>query len=159
MGIDPERLLYQTDFGIDAWRGEQLATKTANVYLTEHTKALGDGKSATAKRKAHKAALAVTTTRIATQVVTENAEAFNRVRDGAEVWGVHLYKMWDAWLDKRTCPVCRKLDGWMIPRGEKWRDPVTRQKTRPGKVHPNCRCIEEFLTIAEARSMGLRRAA
>jgi len=44
-------------------------------------------------------------------------------------------KLWDARLDKRTCPVCRTLDGTIRPIGIDFP-----RKEVPGKSHIGCRC-------------------
>lgn len=46
-------------------------------------------------------------------------------------------KLWDARLDKRTCPVCRDLDGTIRPIGIAFP-----RKEVPGKTHFGCRCLQ-----------------
>lgn len=157
MGLDPDRLFYEGVHYLDAQRAERLAAKSAALYLSAYETALGGASTATARHEASKVALVRTETRLALQVATENAESFTRARTEAH-WGARILKLWDAYLDKRTCPVCDKLDGTLIPRGDKFKDPATRLVVRPGQVHPYCRCIEEYLTLSEARLMGLRTA-
>ncbi len=49
-------------------------------------------------------------------------------------------KLWDARWDKRTCPVCRDLDGAIRPIGIDFpRNEV------PGKSHFGCRCVQALV--------------
>lgn len=160
MGLDPNAVLAGQFGHIDVHRARVLSEKSASLFSGTYEAELGGASTATARRQADSVALARVEKRIELQVVTENAEAWNAARSSSRIagWDVHLYKLWDAWLDKRTCEVCYRLDGTLIPRGEKFRDPVTRKPTRPGKIHPRCRCEEQYVTLAEARQLGLRTA-
>jgi hypothetical protein len=99
-----------------------------------------------------RAATKLLSTRIQLAGVTENAEAFNqgRAKYLRAVSTVELLKVWDATLDKRTCPVCSSADGTIVlareafPLGE------------PGAVHPRCRCVWHVIGTSERR---LSRAA
>lgn len=51
-----------------------------------------------------------------------------------------LVKVWDAMLD--ACPICRALDGDMVPWGLSFPSFQV-----PGSVHPRCRCIEKTLVL------------
>lgn len=58
---------------------------------------------------------------------------------------MELLRIWDARLDKRTCPVCSEADGTIVgirepfPLGE------------PGSPHPRCRCTWQLLSSSEVR--------
>jgi len=69
--------------------------------------------------------------------VSESSEAFTHGRSLAVAdldVATEFYKVWDATLDRRTCPICSDADGTMVsiarsfPAGE------------PGSVHSFCRC-------------------
>lgn len=49
-------------------------------------------------------------------------------------------KLWDARMDKRTCPVCRDLDGTIRPIGIDFP-----RKEVPGKSHLGCRCVSVLI--------------
>jgi hypothetical protein len=75
---------------------------------------------------------------------TETHSAFGAARESAarQVASVTtLYRVWDATLDKRTCPVCAAAHGLAIPRNERF------PQGTPGSVHPYCRCIEWMLPV------------
>lgn len=75
---------------------------------------------------------------------TETHSAFGAAREGVarQLFTVTtLYRVWDAVLDKRTCPVCAAADGLAIPRHERF------PQGTPGSVHPYCRCIEWTLPV------------
>lgn len=77
---------------------------------------------------------------------TENATAFNdarseTIRASAKAAGIKLYEVWDATLDKRTCPECSSRDGTVADeRGE------FAGGARPGWVHVGCRCSSHMTT-------------
>jgi SPP1 gp7 family putative phage head morphogenesis protein len=83
--------------------------------------------------------------------ITESAESFNHGR--AKALQAHarssLLRVWDAYLDRRTCPSCSSADGTIVsihepfPQGE------------PGAVHPFCRCTWQPLTFDEVGQSGL----
>lgn len=161
MGLDPGLLLTGGSEFVDIQRARTLADKSAGVFLQSYERELGGASTAVARREASNAALVKLERRLELQVVTENAEAWSRARDRSRVtsWDAHLVKMWDAWLDKKTCDVCFRLDGTIVPRNAQFKDPITRVPTCPGKIHPRCRCEEQILTLAEARRLGMRAAA
>lgn len=49
-------------------------------------------------------------------------------------------KLWDARMDRRTCPVCRDLDGTIRPIGIGFP-----RKEVPGKSHYGCRCMSVLI--------------
>ena len=59
----------------------------------------------------------------------------------AAIPGVQLWKVWDAALDRRTCPICVRADGTAVPAHQDFPQGV------PGAVHANCRCQETLLPI------------
>lgn len=94
--------------------------------------------------------------RIARTVATENATAFGAARDEGMGWVAEtradrawvplLYKRWDATLDRKTCKVCKDLDGDVKFIGASW-DP------RPGEVHPHCRCFAALAMLPVPRQV------
>lgn len=79
---------------------------------------------------------------------TEVSRAFNEEREDAfQVLAEEVdpkaeeqpWREWDATLDKRTCEICDRADGSMVRVGSKFRAGT------PGKVHPNCRCLEQLV--------------
>jgi hypothetical protein len=49
-------------------------------------------------------------------------------------------KLWDARMDRKTCPVCRDLDGTIRPIGIDFP-----RKEIPGKAHYGCRCMSVLI--------------
>lgn len=82
---------------------------------------------------------------------TEPAQAFGDERDGlsddyaeeSRRRGLVIpLKVWDATLDRKTCRVCRELDGTIRPFGVDFPGGEV-----PGSPHPGCRCIEGILVL------------
>lgn len=123
----------------DAARARLYAGNYARLWLTKARSV--DGKPSTAAVIAEKA----TRARLDTIGITESSEAFTRGRSRAlqEARVVDLLKVWDAVLDKATCPLCRDADGTIVfardrfPLGE------------PGSVHPRCRCNWSLIGTSE----------
>lgn len=83
--------------------------------------------------------------KIVTAAITESSEAFSHERDRAarklvEERRIVVWKVWDASLDRRVCPVCERMHGRAVPAHEDF------EEGRPGGVHPRCRCVELLLT-------------
>lgn len=55
-------------------------------------------------------------------------------------WLPVMVATWDARLDVRTCPRCRKLDGETRPLGLDFEGGVA-----PGKIHAKCRCVRGLI--------------
>lgn len=76
--------------------------------------------------------------------VTETAESYSLEVDriAGEVNRVHrvLWKIWDAVLDRRTCPVCGSAHGAAVPADQRF------PQGEPGAVHPFCRCQTVLVT-------------
>lgn len=76
--------------------------------------------------------------------VTETAESYSLEVDriAGEVNRVHrvLWKIWDAVLDRRTCPVCGGAHGTAVPADQRF------PQGEPGAVHPFCRCQTVLVT-------------
>jgi GNAT superfamily N-acetyltransferase len=67
--------------------------------------------------------------------ITESSEAFSSGRTlAAKRLPLGLLKVWDAILDRGTCPICSNADGTIVGIRERFPLGV------PGEVHPNCRC-------------------
>lgn len=75
---------------------------------------------------------------------TEVAETWShetgRVAAAVARQGIPLWKVWDAVLDRRTCPVCGGSHGMAVPAGTDF------PQGEPGAVHPNCRCQAILVT-------------
>lgn len=86
---------------------------------------------------------------------TESAEAFNggRAKRLRTVEVRSLMRVWDASLDKRTCPICFSTDGTIVSAREPF--PVG----EPGAIHPFCRCSFTLITATEAESVLTLQAA
>jgi len=128
--------------------------RQAQDWMAEHDKAQADP------------VLQADAAKLEVIAATETASAFNDERTRIEKhladenketsWWPFLVKVWDATLDKRTCPVCAKLHG--TRRG--WGSDFPGGK-EAGKIHPNCRCIVNFLAIPieVPGKTGIRTAA
>lgn len=94
-----------------------------------------------ARGKGIKEALATIRGRIDTIARTESASVFNRAK--AASVGAQVVRVWDATLDKRTCPVCASAHGTRSnPDG-------SFSVGEPGAVHPRCRCTFYLLSPSE----------
>jgi hypothetical protein len=98
---------------------------------TQHWTATG-GVGATAKRLEQIA-------------VTESADAWGgaRAKYLREQPALGLLRVWDARLDRRTCPTCSSLDGVIVGA----REPFPHGEA---PIHPWCRCNWTLLTPSEA---------
>lgn len=119
----------------DAWRAGRFADRLASEWyrLTDS----GD----TAK------AAKLLTNRVELAAATESANAFNdgRAKYIRVATDVELLKVWDATLDKRTCPTCSSADGTIVFARERF--PLG----EPGSVHPRCRCTWQVLGSSERK--------
>lgn len=76
-----------------------------------------------------------TTKRLGVISATDSSEAYNTAKTrGLAGANVELYKVWDATLDKRTCPVCESAHGDIVRLADSFPAGI------PGAVHGNCRC-------------------
>jgi len=98
------------------------------------------------------AALDATEARLRLIGVTEVAEATSDERDQilrrvgeqhreATTGSLIVFKVWDAALDKRTCPKCERAHHTVVPFFMDFPD------GRPGGVHGNCRCYEGTILL------------
>lgn len=62
--------------------------------------------------------------------------------------------LWDARMDKATCPRCRDLDGTIRPIGIAFPSGAI-----PGKPHPSCRCLGALVFAPAIVSVSDREAA
>ncbi len=114
----------------DVQRSRQYATNLASNWL-------GKARSVTGTVRQQAAlANAGTLAHLQTIAVSESSEAFNSGRAKAlqRVYVGDLLRVWDASLDKRTCPVCSGADGDIVGAAEPF--PIG----EPGSVHARCRC-------------------
>ena len=126
----------------------------ADHWRRKFDEALGTGRGASAERQAARQAALAVDARVRTTAATESASAFGQARESLQfVQTAELYKLWDAALDRRTCPICESAHGEMVHHSARFSYGV------PGDVHPNCRCIEELITVQEWRRVNARSAA
>lgn len=113
---------------------EAAVTRAASAAVRRATVAAAEGRSAPA----------TVDSAIRRIAATETHAAFGEARTKAarQIATVHtLYRVWDATMDKRTCPVCAAAHGLAIPRGERF------PQGTPGSVHPFCRCVEWVMPV------------
>lgn len=106
--------------------------------------------------KAAKVANVKTASDIVGTASYENATAFNAERR-AMAWSVtetRLVRVWDAKLDKRTCPTCSGLDGHIVDVGETFPGGAN-----PGSVHGRCRCVDVIVPAEFSKLSSGRQAA
>jgi hypothetical protein len=124
------------DAGAEVARASQIATRYARDWL----KVAAEAPTVSEATAAANAAMRARTVTIA---ATETAEAYNAGRakylQRLPRQRVELFKVWDATLDKRTCPICERADGTIVGIRESF------PQGRPGGVHPNCACSETIL--------------
>jgi len=58
--------------------------------------------------------------------------------------GLEGHKIWDAAVDNRTSPICRRLDGQKQELDNPFIDPETRKAYQSPPSHPNCRSVVTF---------------
>lgn len=114
--------------------------------------ALLGGATASAKRidRATEAIVSASATdaKLRQVAATETSASFGAAREaaGARLASVHLlYRVWDATLDRRTCPRCEHANGVAVQLGTPFPDGT------PGAVHPWCRCTEWILPVEMLR--------
>jgi len=121
--------------------------RRGNVFARNYAEQWARKAEGDTPAKAAKTADAETLGSLRRTAVTESAEAFNdgRSRAAEEVskTRVELLKVWDAQLDKRTCPICELADGTIVGIKESF------SIGEPGAVHPWCRCTWQALTLGE----------
>lgn len=155
LGIElaPVRSLANEVHG-DLIRGQRYANNYARQWVKK-------AEGATVERAA-KAANADTLSGLTRTAVTESAQAFGDGRakaleglpiyegrpSGAGHVAHSLLKVWDATLDKQTCPICFSADGTIVG----IREPFP--QGTPGAVHPNCRCTWTALQFSEQGDQG-----
>jgi len=138
-GIPPAdigRGVYRSSVGkesVDAYRGRRAATGYAEHWLDD------------AERIGADAAVESQGWRVQMHAATESADAFAAEREAViDDFAYQLYRVWDATMDRRTCPTCAGAHGSIVRIDEPF------PEGRPGGVHPNCRCTEQILTADEA---------
>lgn len=134
MGLDiGDRVTVPSEAVRDVTRARQVADSYAARWLR---KAEGDTVA-----KAAKAASADTQGSLKRISVTESSEAFSsgRAKYLRERPDLGFLRVWDASLDKRTCPICRGNDGLIVGANEPF------PGGEPGAVHAFCRCVWALL--------------
>lgn len=66
--------------------------------------------------------------------------------EARRVWRVGIVVRWNALVDRRTCAVCRALDGTLRPLGASFDGRLT------PPAHPRCRCAAQYWPIAVSTS-------
>lgn len=129
----------QSEITRDIFRARQFAANYARAWFGAASSA-GDSVKAAANE-----ASKTTAWQIRRLAVTESAEALNtgRAKYLGQSQALGLLRVWDAVLDKRTCPICSALDGLIVGARERFPhgDPP---------VHGHCRCSWQLLTPSEA---------
>jgi len=153
-GVPADAILPGDGTLTDAARAKRAARGMADHWRRKFDEALGTGRGASAERQAARQAGRAIDARVRTTAATESASAFGQARESLQfVQTAELYKLWDAALDRRTCPTCELSHGEMVHHSARF------SHGTPGSVHPNCRCIEELITVQEWRQVNARTAA
>ena len=128
-----------TATGMDSWRARRAANGYANHWLEDALRA-GPGDATAAQEW-----------RLRMGAATESADAWAAAREDVLIDFAArnprmvplLFRVWDATMDRRTCPTCERAHGTVVRVDEPF------PEGRPGGVHPNCRCTEQILTYDE----------
>jgi SPP1 gp7 family putative phage head morphogenesis protein len=128
-----------TATGMDSWRARRAARGYVNHWVDDAAR-LGADDAFTAQEW-----------RLRMGAATESADAWGLARedvlDNFAARNPHLtqflFRVWDATMDRRTCPTCSSAHGTIVRVDEPF------PAGRPGGVHPNCRCTEQVLTYDE----------
>lgn len=125
----------------DAARAVGIASKLGRDWLARFNKFLPKGEEV-----ATKAAVKTVSSRFETIAITEATEAMNAERIATAQRelgpGYDLFEIWDAELDKRTCPTCWNLNGTRVRASEGFPGGL-----RPAAVHGRCRCSSSFEVV------------
>jgi Phage Mu protein F like protein len=140
----------------DAQRARDAASGYSGAWLDSATDALADGEP-----DPYGFATRAQRWRLEMGATTESSEAYNLARDRSlqqlsllnPTANEELVKIWDATLDKQTCPVCGEASGTIVGLRESFPQGV------PGHVHPRCRCVEEIIPLSIAVQRGGARDA
>jgi hypothetical protein len=124
----------------DLQRGRKYADSLAANWLGKARGATG-----TIRQRAA-VANAGTLPHLQTIGISESSEAFNsgRAKALSQVDVGDLLRVWDAQLDKRTCPVCSSADGSIVGATEPF------SLGEPGAVHARCRCTWHVIGVSKA---------
>lgn len=75
---------------------------------------------------------------------TESSTAYNEAKhEAAAIYTPEMFRVWDATMDRRTCPVCAQAHGDIVEVGRSF--PIG----EPGSVHGNCRCTWYLASLSE----------
>lgn len=128
---------------------EMRAFRAASSIAKRFTKHIEDAPIGTPYQKAAKLAIEKTYPYVDVIARTESATAFNAERNDVLRRSVDMiertrgqlviFKSWDSDLDKRTCPVCERMHGTIVPIDEPF------QTSMP--AHPNCRCMTTVIML------------
>lgn len=120
----------------DVARAHRYAQRSSARWLRKTRELRGDGASRKgARRGARKATRGYRNLVSSSEVSrTYNQEREELARQHARRTGDDVWLVWDASLDRRTCPTCVDKDGTKVLASEGWGG------LGPGSVHPGCRC-------------------
>ncbi len=141
LGVDlPKVPGVHGDFAVD-WQRADRASKSYSDRWLRSAVELEDAEAASVATQGSLERIAV----------TESSEAFTAGREAAaetaQVTETELMKVWDASLDRRTCPTCEEADGTMVGITEDF------PQGSPGGVHAFCRCSWTLITMTEGRKL------
>jgi hypothetical protein len=124
---------------LDTLRAAKAAQAYGSAFNEKAARALANGET---ERDAIKIAARKTGGLLDTLAIDNTKRALNDERRIiVQSSRILLYKVWDATLDKMTCPVCELAHGDAVPVGEPFPAGI------PGSVHGRCRCEETYMTV------------
>jgi SPP1 gp7 family putative phage head morphogenesis protein len=119
-------------------RARSTAGRVSQRWLSTALEAEGDALAAS------QAATGAIQKRLGVIATTETGESFNIAKKHAYGRAApDLWRVWDAAMDKRTCPICERAHGEIVRVNESF------PSGEPGSVHGNCRCTFTILTAEE----------
>ncbi len=147
-GVDvasPARSDGAEDAGLSDMTGASYAAAWGGAMMREVVRWTNDGTTprlvAVSLAQDHRLAR-IAATEVSQAYSDEHAEAALELARLYPALKGRLWRRWDAMLDRHLCPVCKAMDGQVVPLGKPFFDIARKKKLEPGFVHPLCRCIE-----------------